>query len=155
MAVHKVRVKGHGKVTVTGLKQTARDVRKVAALQGPNGAETGKTAAGDLALRLREAAEVVANIARSNAAEFSDRIPATVRVMGGTSRVYIRAGGPAGPAAYTAETAARHPVFGNRSVWRQGPVHPFLGPACDEGAVPFAVIVGQVLSDWAREIGFR
>jgi hypothetical protein len=140
-----VRVSGR-RVQARGLRSVNRQLRA----SGMSG-----SAGGALSRRLVEAGEVIAVIARANAAQFSDRIPATVRVGGGRSGVVIRAGGPKGPAAYTAETAARHPLFGNRNYWYQGPVHPFLKPAAEEGAEPAAVIVAETISDWARGFGFR
>lgn len=142
----KVKVTGHGVVSVGGLRGLSGMVRS-AGLSGTAGAELGA--------RLKEAGELVAGIARANASEVGTRLPGSVRVRGGRTGVYIVAGGPKAPYGYTAETAARHPLFGNRDYWYQGPDHPFLGPAGDEGAEGAAEIVAQVISDWAFEYGFE
>lgn len=109
----RTRIRNPPQVRVGGLRALNSGIR-AGGLSG--------TAGADLSRRLKEAAEFVAVIARSNAAEFSTRVPGTVKVMGGRSGVIIRAGGPNGPAAYTAETAARHPLFGlPNAPWYQGP----------------------------------
>jgi hypothetical protein len=141
----RVRVKG-AQVQVSNLRQVSRQI---------TGAGLGGTAGADLAARLREAGAIVASFVAANAASFSDRIPGTVKVTGGRTGVYIVAGGKKGPAAYTAETAARHPLFGNRGYWYPGPVHPFMAPAAKEGLDPAARAVAGVIDDWAREYGFK
>jgi hypothetical protein len=140
----RVRVRG-AQVSVQGLKATSRAV---------TGAGLGGTAGADLARRLKEAAAIIATIARANAA-FSSKIPGSVRITGGRTGVNIVAGGKKAPAGYTAETAARHPLFGNRGYWYQGPVHPFLAPAGSEGADAAARVVAGVIDDWAAEYGFK
>ena len=150
----RVKVPGHGHVSVGGLKHTARSVRKAAGIEGPDGTATGKEAAKDLGLRLREAGEFVAAIARSNAS-WSAKVPGSVKVLGGTSGVYIRAGGPRAPAGYPNEVAGvRHPVFGH-DPWVTNENRPFLAPAGDSGADGAAEIVARVIDDWAHEYGFR
>jgi len=151
MTVHRkrpgrVKVKGHARVQVTGLKTLSASVR---------GMGLSGTAGADLSARLREAGELIAGLARANASEFSSRVPGSVRVTGGRSGIYVVAGGPKGPAAYTAEIPSKHPLYGNRKHWYLGPVHPFLGPAGDEGFEAAAEIVARVIEDWAFEYGFK
>jgi hypothetical protein len=148
----KVKVTGHGHVSAGRLKQAGKELRKATGLLGPDGTATGKQAAGDLGLRLREAGEFVAAIARSNAGGWSQQIPPSIKVMGGTSGIYIRC---AAPPAYPNEVAGvRHPVFGH-DPWVTNVNRPFLAPAGDEGADGAAEIVARVISDWAREYGFE
>jgi hypothetical protein len=68
------------------------------------------------AARLREAAEVIAVAVRAAAAKTkSKRIPASVKIIGGTSGLWVNAGGPDGseaPNAYPFEQGVRHPLFG-------------------------------------------
>lgn len=142
----RVKVTGAGRVAVGGLRPLSGMIR---------GAGLAGTAGADLSRRLREAGELIAGLARANAAGFSTRVPGTVRVTGGRGGVWIRAGGPRGPAGYTAETAAWHPLFGLPGKRYQGPVHPFLAPAGDEGFEATAEIVAQVIDDWAFEHGFK
>jgi len=87
-----------------------------------------------LAERLRKAAKPVADDARLRSARWSRRVPASVRLQGGASRITIAAGGRAAPQAYTMEGRAdgrpiAHPVYGHGPRIR-GPLvsgHPF-GP---------------------------
>jgi hypothetical protein len=160
-APKKVAVRGHGQVTVTGLKATTRTVRKALAMTGPGGAAAGKEAVGDLGKRLKEAGEYVAGIARGKAS-WSSKVPASIKVGGGRSGVNITAGGARAPAAYPNEIpGVRHPVFGGKGTarpdapWVTNENRPFLAPAGDEGADGAAAIVAQVVDDWAHEHGFR
>ena len=105
------------------------------------------------AKRLREAAEIVADAAREISASFSTRIPASIRITGGTSKVYIRAGGPSAPNAYPFDTGARHPLFGNRDWWYPQPKKPFLEEAYVLTQNEMADAFALVIDDWCDELG--
>lgn len=69
-----------------------------------------------LADRLRKAAQPIADDARLRSARWSRRVPASVRLQGGASRITIAAGGKAAPQAKTMEgnpdgTPCAHPVY--------------------------------------------
>jgi hypothetical protein len=121
-----------------------------------------------MAVRLRAAAEIIAVLARAKSAGFSTRIPASIKVIGGTSGVWITAGGPGGkdaPNAYPFETGARHPLFGlagdgrpgdraapGKGHWYPQPKRPFLEEAALEGMEPCAAEFAKVLDDWAKQL---
>ena len=116
------------------------------------------TAQGILADRLRQAAAPIADDARK-LSSWSSRIPGSVRLQGGASRITIAAGGRGAPHAPTFELGLPHPVFGHgpRSEWtwvRQSP-RPFLRPAADAKADEAARIFSGIIDDWARQLGYR
>ncbi len=108
------------------------------------------------ALRLREAAEIIAIKARAISAGFSKRIPISIVVRGGTGRVWIEAGGPDGsiaPNAYPFETGARHPLFGSKTApWYPQPKRPFLIEAGEAAIEQAAEAFSQVFDDWCKEL---
>jgi hypothetical protein len=107
-----------------------------------------------LASRLRKAAAPIADYARISSARWSRRVPASVRLQGGASRITIAAGGQAAPQAYTMEGRAdgrpiAHPVYGHgpRAGWtwaKQIPVRPFL-----------VRIFAGIVDDWAHDLGYH
>lgn len=71
-------------------------------------------------------------------ASWSTRIPRTIRSSVTRRGFAIRAGGGTAPHARSYELGSkgstsmlRHPVFGNRDVWVEQPVRPFLFPSVD------------------------
>ena len=87
-----------------------------------------------LAARLQAAAKPVADAARLSSSRWSRRVPLSVRIQGGATRVQIVAGGRTAPQAYTMEGRAdgrpiAHPVYGH-GPRKRGPLgsgHPY-GP---------------------------
>jgi hypothetical protein len=112
---------------------------------------------GAVAKRLRLAGAIVAAAAKARASAFSTRIPASIKLTGGTTGVFIVAGGDAAPNAYPFEYGKDHPVFatGDRSTWHWGktPKRPFLEEAVDETADLAAEEFAQVVDDWAKMLG--
>lgn len=118
-----------------------------------------------LAGRLRKAAQPVADDARRRAARWSVRVPLSVRLQGGASRITIAAGGSRAPQALTMEgypsgRPRAHPVYaqGPRDTWtwaRQIPVRPFLADAVDAKADEMVRIFAGIVDDWARNLGYR
>lgn len=112
-----------------------------------------------MADRLLEAAKVIAEQARSNAAGWSARIPASVKVSGSYPEVTIRASAP--PAYPNEIPGVRHPVFGGRGTrrphapWVTNEHRPFLGPAADQRAGQAAEKFALITDDWALKAGFR
>jgi len=122
-----------------------------------------------MAVRLRAAAKIIAVLAKERASAFSTRIPGTIKVVGGTSGVWITAGGPKGadaPNAYPFEDGVRHPLFGmagdgrpgdraapGKGHWYPQPHRPFLEDAAEEGAEACAVEFAKVFDDWAKSLG--
>lgn len=106
--------------------------------------------------RLREAAEVIAEAAREISGQFSTRIPASIVVRGGTTQVWIVAGGEAAPNAAPFEDGSFHPVFarGPRSkwTWRRQPHRPFLEEAELAAGNEAAEAFAQIIDDWSDEI---
>jgi hypothetical protein len=120
-----------------------------------------------LAARLRQAAGIIADEARARTALWSETIPGSIRIIGGTSSVTVAAGGVRAPSAYTWEgkpsgAPRNHPVFGRgdrpRSDWTwvpQLPVRPFLREAVDAKAEEAFTRFARVIDDWAHEKGFK
>lgn len=118
-----------------------------------------------LANRLRQAAIPIADYARASSARWSRRVPASVRLQGGASRITIAAGGQAAPQAYTMEGRSdgrpiAHPVYGHgpRTSWtwaKQIPVRPFLAEAVDVKQDEMVRIFAGIVDDWAHDLGYR
>lgn len=130
-----------------------------------------------LADRLRRAAAPVADYARLSSARWSRRVPASVRLQGGASRITIAAGGNRAPQAKTMEgnpngTPCAHPVYARgprirgplvngRHVppgwtWRkQIPVRPFLREAVDARQDEMVRIFAGIVDDWAHQLGYK
>lgn len=117
--------------------------------------------------RLKQAAEVIAQDARILSAEWSERVPLSVRVYPTLTRggqvVTIAAGGVRAPMAYTNEGRRGgrpiwHPVFaqGERKDWTWVPQtpRPFMRPAAEARAAQAADVFARAIDDWARASGF-
>jgi hypothetical protein len=95
------------------------------------------------------AGEIIASAAREKA-DFSTRIPASIKVRRRGSRVRVVAGGAQAPHAAPFENHGvpgtfRHPVFGNYDVWVSQAAQPFLTPAAEENFDKFeSAVLGQV-----------
>lgn len=112
-------------IDVSQLKPLARDLRRAEPLLAKN-----------FLTSLGKAGDVVAQSARQKA-DFSTRIPGTVKVRRRGVAVRVQAGGNLAPGAAAIDNRGRtgtfrHPVFGNRNVWVSQQAHPFLEPARDE-----------------------
>jgi hypothetical protein len=108
-------------------------------MAGTSRTTVGAVGGGDL----KAAAEEIADGARSNAlkaglVETAGRIE--VEVSGLTATISCES-----PAAYPAETRARHPLFGDREHWYGPPGERFLGPAADQRA-------GAAMARYAQKI---
>jgi hypothetical protein len=134
-----------------------------------------------LADRLRKAAEPIAEDARRRSAAWSRRVPASVRLQGGASRITIAAGGARAPQALTMEgypsgLPRSHPVYargprrrgplvGGRGhyhhvppgwTWaKQIPVRPFLAQAVDAKQDEMVRIFAGIIDDWAHQLGYK
>ena len=130
-----------------------------------------------LANRLRMAAAPVADYARASSSRWSRRVPLSVRLQGGASRITIAAGGQRAPQAYTMEgrpdgRPIAHPVYGHGPrlrgplvngrhrppgwTWRkQIPVRPFLAEAIDAKQDEMLRIFAGVVDDWAHQLGYK
>ena len=133
-----------------------------------------------LADRLRRAAEPVAQAARVSSARWSRRVPLSVRLQGGTSRITIAAGGKEAPQAKTMEgnpngTPCAHPVYahgprirgapyGGRGhfrynppgwTWVKQPPRPFLREAIDAKQDEMVRIFAGIIDDWGKQMGYR
>jgi hypothetical protein len=126
-----------------------RRARKPRSPRSPGEYHTTTGAAGGG--RLEEAAEEIADGARENA-QWSRTVPASVGVeMQGDSLAVVYADAPA---AYPAETRARHPLFGNRRHWYGPPGERFLLPAVEQRAGDAMAKYAQKVDDMCRERGF-
>jgi hypothetical protein len=117
-----------------------------------------------LADRLRQAAQPVADYARASSARWSRRVPASVRLQGGASRITIAAGGARAPQAYTFEgresgAPIAHPVYGHgpreKWTWVKQVPRPFLREAIDATEDQVAEIIAGVVDDWCHELGYK
>jgi hypothetical protein len=133
-----------------------------------------------LAARLRQAAQPIADYARLSSSRWSRRVPLSVRLQGGASRITIAAGGKAAPQAYTMEGRAdgrpiAHPVYGHgprlrgsimggRGHFRYNPPgwtwvkqtpRPFLAEAVDAKQDDMVRIFSGIVDDWAKQLGYK
>lgn len=120
--------------------------------------------------RLRRGGEIVAIEARSIASEHSTSIPPTIKVRTLGATVAVIAGGSGVPIAALMElgntgdaksaTASRsgkfrHPVYGNREVWVDQPMHRYLAPAAELHMVEVEREVVGALEEAAQTIVFE
>jgi hypothetical protein len=118
-----------------------------------------------LADRLRKAAQPIADDARRRSARWSRRVPLSIRLQGGASRITIAAGGQRAPQAGVMEGKPDgrprwHPVHahGPREDWTwapQIPVRPFLQEAADAKQDEMVRIFAGIIDDWAHQLGYR
>ncbi len=129
-----------------------------------------------LADRLRKAAEPIADYARLSSSRWSRRVPASVRLQGGASRITIAAGGERAPQAKTMEgnpngTPCAHPVYGHGPrirgplingryeppgwTWVKQPPRPFLREAVDAKQDEMLKIFAGIVDDWAHQLGYK
>jgi hypothetical protein len=119
--------------------------------------------------RLRKAGEIVAVAARELASEHSEKIPPTVKVRTAGATVAVIAGGKdaaiaplfelgntggSKSAAAARRDKFRHPVYGNRQVWVDQDMHPFIAPAAAAHMLAVERDVVGALDDAARLITF-
>lgn len=142
------------RLDVTEYQAFARDLRRA-----------DPVAAASLRKNLKAAGEIVAADARARAS-FSKKIVPTIRVKVSGANVVISAGGPGVPiagleelgnaaggsksAAATGEGRFRHPVFGNKKVWVNQPMHPYLAPAVETKAQEAVDKIADALDDAMR-----
>lgn len=112
---------------------------------------------GAVGKRLRAAGQIVAEAAKSISGGFSQRIPASIKVTGGTTEVWLVAGGDSAPNAAPFEDGSMHPVFatGNRSTWHwaRQPKRPFMDEAATQTADLAAEEFALVVDDWCTMLG--
>lgn len=119
--------------------------------------------------RLRKAGEIVAVEARAIASEHSQSIPPTIKVRTRAAAVEVIAGGPDAPVASLFELgntrdaksasasrkgSFRHPVYGNREVWVEQPMHRYLAPAAAAHMVEVEREVVGALEEATQIIAF-
>ncbi len=103
-------------------------------------------------VRLRQAAEVIAETARVLAGGWSRQIPPSIRVDVKDKVATVSSGvGPARPAEYQ----LRHPLFGNRKFWYGPPGPPFLGPAADARIDAAMAKYAERIDDMLLLAGFK
>lgn len=109
----------------------------------------------------RQAAKPAVARIRQNAS-WSSRIPAAVKVstsFGRTPGVMIRVDSKKAPHARPIEHDGqpgmfRHPVYGNREVWRDQPARPFFYRGVETTADQIRDAIGDVITDVAGRHGF-
>lgn len=102
---------------------------------------------------LVQAAEEIADGARDYASAWSSSVPASIRTeQVSEKQVNVVADAPA---AYPAETRARHPLFGNRGYWFGPPGARFMGPAADDRAGAALAKYAEKVDRMCRERGFK
>lgn len=150
-----------GGVTIdtSGLRELATALRK-----------TEAKAYKDYRKALRAAGEITAERARSIAAENSTSIPPTVKVRVAGAQVSITGGsksvplgglyelgntGGAKSAAASRSGTFRHPVFGDRDVWVDQPMHRYLWPAYMETRPATLTAIDGVFIEAFRSSGIE
>lgn len=118
---------------------------------------------------LKAAAEVLAAAVRVMAGKFSERIPAATRAyLGSTSNMaYVSAGRPGGKWGWTpihawmfdephAGSIPKHPVFGNRKIWKYQPYRPFLEEGAEAGVEQAAQVYADLsIAKWCAQAGYK
>lgn len=112
---------------------------------------------------IREAAKPVLAKARENAS-WSSRIPGATRISsrlaGKHPGVRLETNRKKAPHArlwegVSGRRQARWPVFGNRDVWVEKPLRPYMSPAVADSADDVAEAIDDAVVDVARRFGFR
>jgi hypothetical protein len=107
---------------------------------------------------LRKAAQPIVTTAKGNAS-WSTRIPGAIRVVVLKRGVEIRVNRKKAPHGRVYEGLSgmtfRHPVFGNRDVWRAQRARPFLLPAVRAHRDEVRKAVTDVVDQVARQHGFH
>jgi hypothetical protein len=108
-------------VHTTGLQKFAADLRKA-----------NPQLRKEFDRLLKKGGEGIVAEAKVNA-DWSSRIPGSIRLGVNTGRVQVKAGNSKAPHAAAFEHGGRdgtfrHPVYGHKDVWVDQEAHPFLGP---------------------------
>ena len=118
---------------------------------------------------LRGAGDLIADDARKNIEPFSKKIPPTIKVRLSKTRVSVVAGGAGVPTGGLFELGTkgrgksqaaarsgvfRHPVFGDRGVWVNQPMHPYLLRAAESNKHRLEHFEGQMVAEAFREYRF-
>ena len=125
----------------------------------------------DLKKMLRVAGQLIADDARAIISASSSTVPPTIKVRISKTRISVVAGGPGVPLGGLLElgnTAGagksrvaskggrfRHPVFGDKSVWVDQPMHPYLLPAAEANRRRIEQLEGQAVAESFRRSGFK
>lgn len=142
-----------------GIGIDTTDFRVVAKALRLAGGQTAK----NLRRGLRAAGEIVATEARAISSANSKKIPPTIKVRVTSTTVSVVAGGNGVPeaglfemgnAGRSASGTFRHPVFGDKEVWVDQPMHPFLKPAAANKENELETAVVAVLDDAVKTITF-
>lgn len=107
---------------------------------------------------LRAGGLIIAEDAKQRA-NFSTRIPPSIKVRRSGVSVKIIAGGDTAPEAAPLENQGqsgtfRHPVFGNFDVWVNQQARPFLAPAVEANEEAVVVQVLATVDGTFRKLGF-
>lgn len=119
---------------------------------------------------LRVAGDMIAVDARAIASVNSQKIPPTIKVRVSKTRISVVAGGAGVPtgglfelgntgglrksAAAARGGKFRHPVFGNRNVWVDQDMHPYLLPAARMNERKIEALEGHAVAEAFKEQGF-
>ena len=108
---------------------------------------------GALALRVHEAATIIAEAAKADAGEYpSVQIPESIHIGQGSATsatVYANS-----PNARPIALGQRHPLFGNRNYWYPMRQRRFLENGAVAAGEAAAEALAKVIDDWARQDGF-
>jgi hypothetical protein len=114
---------------------------------------SGGSDGGALARRVYEAAVIIADAAKGDAAGYpSVQIPESIHVGQGaanTATIYADS-----PNARPIALGLRHPLFGNRNYWYPMKQRRFLENGAIEALDDAAAVFAQVCDDWAIQKGF-
>lgn len=123
-------------------------------------------------LGMRGVGEIIAVEARHRASEHSTSIPPTIKVRAARGTVEVRAGSNDAPLARLFELGNsgksrvsieapdkggkfKHPVWGNRDVWVEQPMHPFLYAAGKLKEQEARDALAEVIAHSLREVGLH
>jgi hypothetical protein len=104
---------------------------------------------------LMEAAEAIAEIARTLAGSFSRRIPAATKVYWtGENAVTIAVDPAIAPNGAPFEFGKNHPLFGDRELWYKTPLRPYMDQAAKTGQAAALEVYSQLADVIAAQNGY-
>ena len=113
---------------------------------------------------LKLAGELIATDARALVSPYSKTTPPTIRVRTRKTSISVIAGGTNVPIAGLLEmgnrgrstgNTFRHPVFGDKSIWVNQKMHPYLLVAMKKNEHAIERFEGKIVAEAFREVGFH
>lgn len=113
---------------------------------------------------LKTAGQLIAEDAKANVSPYSQTVPPSIKVRVRKTSISVIAGGEGVPMAgllelgnkkRTSNGKFRHPVFGNRDVWVNQDMHPYLWRATLSNMRPIEHFEGRIVAEAFKEAGWH